>query len=219
MRDLPRPASPETSTTCPSEALARYVTETYAKQLDDSAGAKSELIGKQQINNPHGAGEGWVRTLYPDGRDMAGILSTQAFYVRYRSTAFNYNRDRANAVSRGLLCHDYLDGDVRLDTSINLADPAVVATAVVKDPACAACHQTLDPLASYFFPYFRGVLPQPLAYPMELYDPTQVSTGWFLTNDRPPSYFGQDVVGIAGLGQAIANDPRFARCAKSRSVA
>jgi hypothetical protein len=160
---------------------------------------------------PHGDDEGWERTAWTDGRPAAGILSSTALFMRYRSAAFNYNRDRANAVSRGLLCHDFLDGDIQIDTSVNLADPGVVANAVENNPSCAGCHQTLDPLASYFFAFTRG----PLAisgYPADLYNGTQTIT-WFTTNGRPPSYFGQDAPGLDGLGHAIANDPRFARCA------
>jgi hypothetical protein len=160
---------------------------------------------------PHSASDGWERTVWMDDRGSAGILASSAFYLRYRSAAFSYNRDRANAVSRGLLCHNFLDGKVELDTSVNLADPAVVANAVQNNPSCAACHHTLDPLASYFFGFYHGVLIVS-GYPLELYKDT-ANTEWFFTNGRPPSYFGQDVSGMTGLGQAIAHDPRFARCA------
>lgn len=155
----------------------------------------------------------WEKTSYPDGRGAAGILSTSAFYQRWHSTGFNYNRGRANEISRALLCHDFLSSDIVVDTSIDLSDPDVVANAVVQNPSCAGCHQTLDPLASYLFP-FKGnlVVGQITAYPLQWYLPGQINR-WQTANKRPPMYFGDTASGLSGLGQAIAQDPRFARCA------
>ncbi len=163
---------------------------------------------------PHSDQPGWEPSMYMDGRPAAGILVSDAVHVRYRSAAANFQRGRANAIARGLLCHDFLAGDVKLDSSINLADPNVVTHAVVANPSCAACHQTLDPLASYFFGFGQGVYhPDAVTkLPTTIYDATQTSL-WFFTNARPPSYFGQDAPGLDGLGKAIAADPRFARCA------
>jgi hypothetical protein len=160
---------------------------------------------------PHSGENRWERTTWSDDRGSAGILSGNALFLRYRSTAFNYNRGRANAVSRGLLCHDFLDGEIHLDTKINLADPAVVSNAVVNNPACAGCHQTLDPLASYFFAYRMGTF-QVASYPMTFYDGTKAED-WAVATGRPPRFFGIAAEGLQGLGQAIADDPRFARCA------
>ncbi|MBV8762633.1 MAG: DUF1585 domain-containing protein [Deltaproteobacteria bacterium] len=155
----------------------------------------------------------WEKTMYPDGRGAAGILATSAFYERWHSTGFNYNRGRANEISRALLCHDFLTSDIMVDTSIDLSNPDVVANAVVQNPSCAGCHQTLDPLASYLFP-FKGnlVVGQITAYPLPWFAPGQINR-WQTTNKRPPMYFGDTASGLTGLGQAIANDPRFARCA------
>lgn len=159
----------------------------------------------------HSGEDRWERTRAPDERGAAGILATNALFLRYRSTAFNYNRGRANAVSRGLLCHDFLDGEIHLDTSINLADPEVVSNAVVKNPSCAGCHQALDPLASYFFGYWMGPF-SVSSYPVKFYDEASAAA-WATTNKRPPRFFGLAAEGLAGLGEAIAKDPRFARCA------
>jgi hypothetical protein len=164
---------------------------------------------------PHSTGPNWERTAWLDGRPAAGILASPALPMRYRSAANNMNRGRANALARGLLCHDFLAGDVQIDPRVDLADPAVVANAVVADPACASCHQTLDPLASYFDPYLTGAagISQAGALPIDWYYAPERATDWFLTTNRPPSYFGQDAAGLDGLGRAIAADPRFARCA------
>jgi Protein of unknown function (DUF1588) len=162
---------------------------------------------------PHSDHEGWERTAWNDDRGAAGILASPTLYMRYRSVAFNYNRSRANAISRSLLCHDFSDSEIHIDTSVNLSDPAVVADAVIHNPSCAGCHQAMDPLASYFFAFqttINGYYPG--SYPFDYYRPGDASQ-WFGTTYRPPGYFGAEPVGLAGLGRAIAADPRFARCA------
>ncbi len=184
----------------------------------------------------HSGREGWEQVRWKDGRGGAGVLATNGLFLRHRSTAFNYNRGRANAISRGLLCHDFLEGEIHLDTKINLADPAVVSKAVVANPSCAGCHQTLDPLASYFFGFLMGPLSVG-GYPFPLYNAERLED-WQGTTGRPPGFFGREteltevearVVGedgvearvmrtsrLPGLGKAIAEDPRFARCAVTR---
>jgi hypothetical protein len=158
----------------------------------------------------------WDMGTYPDARGAAGILSTSILYHRWQSAGFNFNRGRANLVSRALLCHDFLDSDIAVDTSVDLSNPQAVATAVVSNPSCAGCHQTLDPLASYFFG-FDGTHDFP-TYPDStskrlFYDPSRLDL-WMTTNDRPPMYFGDDTTtSLQQLGAAIAADPRFAQCA------
>jgi hypothetical protein len=163
---------------------------------------------------PHSDGDGWERTAWSDDRGAAGILASPAIYLRYRSAAFNYNRERANAISRSLLCHDFSDSDIHIDTSVDLSNPAVVADAVVNNPSCAGCHQAMDPLAGYFFGFPRGPFNGggATAYPFDLYRPDDTMQ-WTTTTGRPPGYFGAAPDGLAGLGHAIAADPRFARCA------
>ncbi len=166
---------------------------------------------------PHaGAADAWERTQFPDGRPAAGILSTSAMQHRWRSTGFNYNRGRANEISRALLCHDFLESDIQIDTSVDLSDPDVVANAVIANKSCAGCHQTLDPLASYLFIYRGNLGPvQVTSYPITYYTPGQVNR-WRTANKRPPMYFGEETGGMGGLGNTIADDPRFARCAALR---
>jgi hypothetical protein len=157
----------------------------------------------------------WERTRFADTRPAAGILSTNAVYDRWRSAGFNYNRGRANLVSRALLCHDFLHSDIVIDTSVDLSDPDVVANAVVANPSCAGCHQTLDPLASYLFGFKKQLTPVGVdLYPQTMY--TGAVNGWRNTNKRPPMYFGVDANGLGSLGSSIATDPRFARCAAQR---
>lgn len=166
---------------------------------------------------PHtGGAAAWERTPFPDGRPAAGVLSTSAFHHRWTSTGFNFNRGRANEISRALLCHDFLASDIMVDTSVDLSDPDVVANAVIANKSCAGCHQALDPLASYLFTW-RGRL-APIAvdsYPQTYYTPGAAER-WRTANKRPPMFFGATAPGMRGLGQAIADDPRFARCTALR---
>lgn len=163
-----------------------------------------------------GAPEAWERSNYPDNRAAAGILATSAMQHRWRSTGFNYNRGRANEISRALLCHDFLDSEIQIDTSVDLSDPEVVANAVQANSSCAGCHQTLDPLASYLFTFRGNLNPgQVDAYPISYFTPGQADS-WMTKNQREPMFFGAEATGLGGLGQAIADDPRFATCAARR---
>lgn len=164
-----------------------------------------------------GPADQWKRATYTDGRPPAGILSTSAIHHRHRSTGFNFNRGRANEISSALLCHDFLDSDIMIDTSVDLSDPDVVANAVIANKSCAGCHQALDPLASYLFIYRGSLAPVGVdAYPVTYYSPGTAGR-WRTANKRPPMFFGEDTGGtMGGLGQAIADDPRFARCTALR---
>jgi hypothetical protein len=166
---------------------------------------------------PHsGPADTWERTQFPDGRAPLGILATNTIYHRWRSTGFNFNRGRANLISRALLCHDFLSSDIMVDTSVDLSDPDVVANAVVKNASCAGCHQTLDPLASYLFTFRGSLAPVAVdAYPVTYFTPAAANR-WMTANKRPPMFFGETTSGLAGLGTAITKDPRFARCTAQR---
>ena len=162
----------------------------------------------------------WTRTPFPDARGSAGVLGIEAIYHRHRSAGFNYNRGRANMISSAFLCHDYAHADIMIDTSVDLSDPVVVANAVVQNPSCAGCHQTLDPLASYLFP-FRNTMPitqlqrGDVDYPVGGYVASK-ETAWKNLNKRAPMFFGTTADKLPGLGQAIAADPRFAKCTATR---
>lgn len=162
------------------------------------------------------APDNWERTPFPDGRAALGILATNTIYHRWRSTGFNYNRGRANLISRALLCHDFLESDIQIDTTVDLSDPDIVANAVVANKSCAGCHQTLDPLASYLFSFRGSLAPVGVtSYPVTYYTPSAANR-WMTANKRPPMFFGESTGGIAGLGTAITQDPRFAMCTAKR---
>jgi uncharacterized protein DUF1501 len=162
-----------------------------------------------------GDGPSWRVTRWDDGRPNAGILSDSMLFTRHSTTYSNGNRGRANLVSTALLCYDFLSREITgADASINLGDPKEVADAVKVNQGCAGCHQTLDPLASYFgafHPLFVPADPS-TTYPFTFYLPALEPV--FRVTE--PAYFGQRGEGLAFLGQAIASDPRFSLCATKR---
>lgn len=166
------------------------------------------------------SGTEWQETKWDDGRGNAGILTDSWFYVRFQSTPSNANRGRANALSRALLCYDFLSRDVELDTSVNVADPNAVQSAVVTNPACASCHQALDPMASFM----KDIFPIVVVSDTEQYPTYPSQRMWFpgifetyLQIDmREPAFFGRPGETLQDLGQFIAEDPRFSLCAAKR---
>ncbi len=177
-----------------------------------------------------GDGLQWVTTQWDDGRDNAGILSDSWVYQRHGSTLSNANRGRANAISRALLCTDFVNRDIEIDAALDLADPDVVANAVVDNEACAGCHQSLDPLASFFrgfTPLFVPGFTQDACapddeecqdYPLLGYYPEQF-TDIYDVPMRSPAYFGSPGDEVESLGRFIADDPRFSLCAVQRFYA
>jgi hypothetical protein len=159
-------------------------------------------------------GSRWQRTSYEDGRPMAGILSDSFLFTRHSTTYSNKSRGRANVISRALLCYDFLEREIPIDSSIDLADPDAVADAVRSNPACVSCHQTLDPLASYFSSYYPIYVPQDLEqYPFRFY--SRAFADVFRAADHA-GYFGIAEGDVRELGQRIAEDPRFSLCAAER---
>lgn len=162
------------------------------------------------------AAGGWQVLRWTDDRPAAGILSDSMMYVRFASMGANYNRGRANHVSRALLCHDYLDREITLDGSIDLSDPAVVADAVTESEACATCHRTLDPLAS-FFSWRGGFNLRGQVWPTELYMPQWTEDElWWETTGQAPAYYGAPGRDMGDLARFIREDDRFSLCTAKR---
>lgn len=158
---------------------------------------------------------GWRQAHYTDGRPTAGVLATNSMWWRYTSTASNANRKRANAVSRILLCNDYLVRPIEFDRNVNLLDADAVADALKTNPACLYCHSSLDPLASYFFGFWW-------------YDYTNPGEASSYFPEREPlyrdytgverAYYGEPGYSLADLGQQIAADNRFPMCAARQAT-
>ncbi len=164
-------------------------------------------------------GPEWQPTAYEDGRGNAGILTDSWLYVRYQSTPSNANRARANAVSRSLLCYDFLSRDVTLDTDVDTSDPNAVQAAVIENAACASCHQALDPLASFFKDMFPIIVPTEESYPVESMFYPGVFEEILEIDMRPPSYFGRQGESLEDLGRLITEDSRFSACTAKRFYA
>lgn len=149
---------------------------------------------------------------FHDERPPAGILSTSAFLLRHESNGRNFNRGRASIVSEALLCNAYSELDIPIEG--DLSDPDAVADAVNQDPACVACHQSVDPVAATFLPfrprvtanqvnraYQEGCGPDALScYPLQMYF-GEYADYWELLDLRAPGYFGAPVADLSGVGQ------------------
>jgi len=77
----------------------------------------------------------------------AGVLSTWAFNSKYPTTATNRNRARASWTLKHFLGFDIEKSSSRV---LDIADVADESNPTMNNPACVACHQTLDPIAGAF---------------------------------------------------------------------
>jgi hypothetical protein len=185
-----------------------------------------------------GDGKEWKVAHWPDDRPRAGILSDPTLFLRHKSTDSNANRGRANRISKALLCNDFANREIMLDGSVDLSDPESIKNATVKNTACNGCHQTLDPLGSFFNGHYGFVvigkaLQDNPAYPIAglmssvmdgtkggvaLYDVASEGR-WKTTTGRAPGYFGVPGNRLDDLGRLIAADPRFSLCTAKRFYA
>lgn len=168
------------------------------------------------------AGAAWQAVVPTDGRPAAGILSQDALWLRHITGDANRQRARAEFIADRLLCDPFSTKDLPV-TNLSGAEDAVSV-----EPACTACHDDLDPLASTLFGFRRYVLsdeihdayvsgcPDPaFCYPIQMWIADAVGTGpdWGLPT---PGFFGADLVDIGDLGRSVASDPRFATCTARR---
>ncbi len=152
---------------------------------------------------------GWAPARYTDGREHAGILTMSSVWLRYPSNGGNANRARANAVSKMLLCDDYLSRPIVLNRAA--VDQLTVdpETAISTNATCQSCHSTLDPLSAHFFGWFE--------YDDEDADPTlykpENEKAWMEYSGRSPAYYGVPTAGLREMAGLMAEDPRFVDCA------
>jgi len=163
------------------------------------------------IAYPEG-GTGWQPAHYQDGRPHAGILTMTTIWQRYPSMGGNANRHRANAVSKMLLCDDYLARPIVLNRSA-VDQLTIDPELAIQGETCQSCHATLDPLAAHFFGFFLydgdgG---------MELREATRYlpenEQGWREYANKSPGYYGKPTANLHELADEIADDPRFVDCA------
>jgi hypothetical protein len=160
------------------------------------------------VDYPDGA-VGWQVVRYTDGRPAAGILATNGLWWHYTTSNSNLNRGRANAISRVLLCQDYLTLPVTFDRSVDLLDSDAVADALTTNPGCVSCHATLDPLASYLYGFFP--LGGDTAADAATWHAERTSL-WRIATGVAPAYHGEPGESLADLGRQIAADPRLTTC-------
>lgn len=164
------------------------------------------------IDEGDGSVPGAVIARYTDQRPMAGVLTMNAMWWRHTSTEENANRGRANALSEALLCESYLDRPIAFPREIDLTDSASIHRAIRDNQACAACHSTLDPLASHLYGFlYRGEDRASWA----TYTPSQ-EREWMRSTQKAPGFFGTPTTGLRDLGRALASDERFVMCAVRR---
>ena len=168
-----------------------------------------ENIGRAWPTDYPADGEGWQQVHYTDGRPGAGILTTNGMWWRYTSTDSNANRGRANAASRILLCNDYLSKPIEFDRNVNLLDSDALTDALQSNPGCVACHNTLDPFASYFYGFYQYIYYSRTE--LTSYHPER-ETMWTTVTGVQPGFYGEVGYSLEDLGQQIAGDPRFPQC-------
>jgi hypothetical protein len=169
----------------------------------------NELNGRAFYTDYPDDATGWQKVHYTDGRPAAGVLSTNGMWWRYTSTDSNANRGRANAISRILVCNDYLARPIEFDRNVNLLDADALADALQNNPGCVNCHATLDPIASYLYGFYHY-----------LYDAKEEITGyhperegmWSSATGVAPAWMGEPGYSLADLGEQIAADPRLPSC-------
>lgn len=160
-------------------------------------------------------GEPWQPAWHTDGRPAAGILSTSGWNRRYISGKTNAHREAANAASSALLCVTFIDREVELG-DININDEEAIYNAILSEPACVNCHQSLDPLAGFFFGFAQAGIG--LDFPISAWNPETVDDG-HETTGRPTGYFGLGGETLDELGRFIVADPRFSACTARRYAA
>lgn len=162
---------------------------------------------------PDGLPEGTVMARYTDGRPAAGVLSASSLWWRHASTVDNANRGRTNAVTRALLCEDYLDRPIDFPRDVDLTDEEGIDTAIQTNQGCTACHATLDPFASHLWGFMQRAED---ARAWGRYHPEN-ELDWKSTSGASPAYFGAPTDGrLDTLAARMAGDERLVSCAVSR---
>jgi len=159
-------------------------------------------------------GSAWQPTHYTDGRPHAGLLSTSAFYEVWDTNNTNKNRRRANRWSIVFHCYNFLDTPVDVTRNVDNNDADAVLNAVTTRADCKACHDRLDPIASFLFPMDDMTR-------LEDANPDSFFSGdperWRTANKRPPAVYGIPGTDIRDLGRLLTAHPKFAECQTKRA--
>ncbi|MGH7895747.1 MAG: hypothetical protein ACREQL_13830 [Candidatus Binatia bacterium] len=163
-------------------------------------------------------GPDWQPTHYLDGRPHAGLLSTSAFYEVWDTNNTNVNRRRANRWSIVFHCYNFLDTPVDVTRDVDNNNAGAVLSAVTTRSDCKACHDRLDPLASFLFPTDN-------ASGLEEGDGTTFDTDffsgnaerWRTANKRPPAIYGMPGTDLQDMGRLLVENEKFAQCQTQRA--
>lgn len=155
-------------------------------------------------------GEGWQKAHYRDSRPHAGILSMTTIWERYPSMGGNANRHRANAMSKMLLCDDYLKRPIVLNRAAVDQLTLDPENAIRANASCQSCHATLDPLSAVFYGFFTYDSVEGIE--RTIYRP-EFEENWRYYAGKEPGYYGVPVADLSDLAQQIAVDQRFIDCA------
>ena len=163
-------------------------------------------------------GPDWQPTHYLDGRPHAGLLSTSAFYEVWDTNNTNVNRRRANRWSIAFHCYNFLDTPVDVTRDVDNNDAGAVLSAVTTRPDCKACHDRLDPMASFFFPTDNATGLEEgdgTAFDDDFFSGS--SERWRTANKRPPAVYGVPGTDLRDLGRLLVANERFAQCQTQRA--
>ena len=176
--------------------------------------ADEVLAQNWPVAYPAGA-EGWQWVHPTDGRPVAGVLSSTGMWWRYTSTYGNANRGRANALSRILLCNDFLEHPVAFNPALDLTDEAAVQDAIHNDVACVSCHTGVDPIGAYLWGFYTEFFDATTEWAR--YHPERESL--WEEFETPPGYHGLQGQGggLDELGVSFARDPRLISCIVRRT--
>lgn len=197
----------------PLRLAARVVAEdrSYTELVTADWTMANELLGEMFPVAREGGASGWAPATYTDLRPSAGVLTTNGLWWRYISPLNNFNRARTAAILNLLVCVDVLSRPVVFSEDLS-ADPEAAEAAVREDPACLACHATIEPVAATLFGFVA--VDDQSALEMSAYHAERELQGADILQVEP-AWYGEPIEGLEGLGTAIAGDDRFVDCGVS----
>ena len=166
----------------------------------------SELAALYGIPDP--GTEELVRASFPADVDRGGLMGRAAILTLWSHATLNSPTLRGKFIRTNLLCEDVPPPPPGVVASLDEETASAEGTLRMKldrhrsDPACAGCHDRMDPLG----------------FALEEYDPI----GRFRTTDNglpvdaSATVDGTPVDGAGDLGRALAESPKVAECVARR---
>lgn len=197
----------------PTRMLERIASDDlpYSELVTGDWTMANEVLGDLFLTDYPRGETGWRPVHYTDGRPRAGVLVSSGLWWQVGSMINNLNRGRANKISSALMCFNYLNAEIDF-TAVNVSNSEeALGNALRTDPACTACHDTLDPLASTLFGFWYPGSEKSDLIGVQQYHPEQERL-WRSFGSVPPAFRGQPVTGLAELGQRMAATDDYNRC-------